>query len=536
MLNLSPRLLDRLKRRALTLGVAPLALLWPAAAWAQAPAADPLPDPFQTPAQAPAQTMSEAERQSIERQLEEIRALKAQMATQMGELDARVDALESELERSVPGIVIPPSPPMGAEQAMATNGAPAPLPAPPPGVLNDPVQEIYQPGRGIVLASGDWGEMSATLITYARYLNQLALDETYTDDFGRTFNIDRRQDLQLNKVNLTFKGWMMDPKFRYLIFLWTQNTSQGQGAQVVIGGYLSYKFNDAFSVYAGIGALPTSRTVMYTFPNWLRVDNRTVADDFLRGSYSTGIWADGEIFDNVYYRVMLANNLSQLGIDAGQLDAGLNTLATALWWYPTTGEFGYASGFGDYDWHEEVATMVGVNFTRSREDAQSQPDTDAIENSQIRLSDGTRLFLPNAFGNGSRVNEATYRMLAMNAGVKYRGWSFEGEYYMRWLDDFETVGPVPISESFDHGYQLHVSAMPIRDYLQTYVSASKVWGDFGNPGDIALGLNWYPFGERHFRLNMQGLYLNNSPVGYPSVPYVVGGNGWVFTTDALFTF
>lgn len=500
----------------------------------------------QTPAPvpAPAQPMSEAERQSIERQLEEIRAMKAQMATQMGELDARVDALESELQRSVPGIVIPEQP-MPAEQAMV-----APAPGEPvlvaaregqPPIRHDPVEEIYEPGRGVVLASGDWGEMSATLITYARYLNQLGLDETYTDDFGRTFNIDRRQDVQLNKVNLTFKGWMMDPKLRYLIFLWTQNTSQGQGAQVVIGGYLSYKFNDALAVYAGIGALPTTRTTMYTFPNWLRVDNRTVADDFLRGSYTTGIWADGRIAENIFphglnYRVMLGNNLSQLGIDAGQLDAGFNTLATALWWYPTTGEFGYASGFGDYDWHEEVATMVGVNFTRSREDAQSQPDTDAIENSQIRLSDGTRLFLPNAFGNGSRVNEATYRMLAMNAGVKYRGWSLEGEYYMRWLDDFEAIGPVPITDSFDHGYQLHVSAMPIKDTLQAYVSASKVWGDFGNPGDLALGLNWYPFGERQFRINMQGLYLNNSPVGYPSVPYVVGGNGWVFSTDALFTF
>lgn len=518
------------RRLALLSSLAPIALFWSGAALAQTPASPAPADPA-----------------SIQRQIDEIRAMKDAMARQMGELDARVDALETELQASVPGISAPPptqpaplqplEQQLNAETAMAAAAQPQSAQLPyPPGINGDPIAEFYQPGRGIVLASGEWGEMDATLITYARYLNQLELNDSYTDAFGRTFPIDRRQDVQFNKVNLTFKGWVIDPKIRYLVFLWTQNTSQGQGAQVVIGGYLGYKFNKALSVQAGIGALPTTRTTMYTFPNWLRVDNRTVADDFLRGSYSTGIWADGEIARNVFYRVMLANNLSQLGIDSGQLDAGFNTLASALWWFPTTGEFGFANGFGDYDWHEKVATMVGVNFTRSREDAQSQPDTNAIENSQIRLSDGTRLFLPDALGNGEQITEATYRMLAMNAGVKYRGWALEGEYYLRWLDDFEATGPTPITESFDHGFQLQASFMPIRDTLQAYISASKVWGDFGNPGDVALGVNVYPRQDRRFRLNAQGLYLNHSPVGYPSVPYVVGGDGWTFTADAMLTF
>ncbi|NBW11152.1 MAG: hypothetical protein EBR82_24290 [Caulobacteraceae bacterium] len=374
------------------------------------------------------------------------------------------------------------------------------------------------------------------MISYARYLNQQALNESYTDSFGRTFPIDRRQDLQFNKVNLTFKGWMVDPRFRYLIFLWTQNTAQGQGAQVVIGGNLSYKFNKAFSVQAGVGALPTTRTTMYTFPNWLRVDNRTITDDYMRGSYTTGIWADGEIATNLHYRVMLGNNLSQLGIDAGQLDDGLNTVAAALWWFPTTGEFGTAAGFGDYDWHENVATMFGVNFTRSREDAQSQPDSNAIENSQIRLSDGTRLFQPDALGNGEQITAATYRMLAMNAGVKYHGMALEGEYYFRWLDDFDSTGPTPFNDTFDHGFQLQASMVPIKDRLQAYISASKTWGEFGDPSDVALGVNYYPFGARQIRFNAQALLLNQSPVGYASVPYVVGGDGWAFTADAMLTF
>ena len=71
-----------------------------------------------------------------------------------------------------------------------------------------------------------------------------------------------------------------------------------------------------------------------------------------------------------------------------------------LYWMPTTGEFGPGTGFGDYEYHEKLATLLGVHFTYSREDAQEQPGVNAFENSQIRLSDGTLLFAPNAFNTG----------------------------------------------------------------------------------------------------------------------------------------
>jgi hypothetical protein len=51
------------------------------------------------------------------------------------------------------------------------------------------------------------------------------LDSTYTDSFGRTSDLHRRQDIQLQKMLLYFKGWMFDPNFRYLFYVWTSNTS-----------------------------------------------------------------------------------------------------------------------------------------------------------------------------------------------------------------------------------------------------------------------------------------------------------------------
>ena len=65
---------------------------------------------------------------------------------------------------------------------------------------------------------------------------------------------------------------------------------------------------------------------------------------------------------------------------------------------------------------------------------------------------------------------------------------------------------------------------------------SKIFGEYGDPWDLAVGVNWFPLKRRELRVNVQGLYLEDSPVGYASVPFIVGGNGWVFTTDVMLNF
>jgi hypothetical protein len=233
---------------------------------------------------------------------------------------------------------------------------------------------------------------------------------------------------------------------------------------------------------------------------------------------------------------MVGNNLSQLGVDAGELDNHLNTVSGALWWMPTTGEYGPANGLGDFEHHEQLATLFGVNYTHSREDAQNQPGVNDFENSQIRLSDGTLIFQADPFGTGVQIDKATYDMAAVSAGVKYRGWSLDGEYYWRWVDDFKATGPLPFDDMHDHGFQLQGSTMLMPQELQAYVSGSKIFGQYGDPWDLALGLNWYPMKRRELRVNVQGLYLDDSPVGYASVPFIVGGDGWVVTTDVMLNF
>jgi hypothetical protein len=383
----------------------------------------------------------------------------------------------------------------------------------------------YVPNAGFLLFNGQKGQMYLRLFTYARYLNQRNLDESYVDAFGNTKSVQRRQDVQLQKWFSPFSGWFLDPRFRYYLYVWSSNPSQGDPAQVVGAGNISWTWNRFVTAGFGITSLPSTRSTEGQFPYWLGVDDRLIADEFFRGSYTSGAWLKGELENNVKYHVMLANNLSTLGVSAAQLDNQFNTQSYALQWLPTTGEFGLYGTFGDYDYHQKAATRLGWHYTHSVEDKQSQPGTEGIENSQVRLTDGSIIFTPNLFAPGVTVNQVTYRMMSIDAGLKYKGLSFEGEYYRRWLSDYVGANIGGIPNITDNGYQMQTSAMPVPGILQVYVSWSQIFGEYGNPSDWRVGKNWYFLKQRGVRFNTEFIHVNKSPVGYTAYPLPVGANG-----------
>jgi len=401
------------------------------------------------------------------------------------------------------------------------------------GVIPEAVQTRarpleHVPNAGFLLYTGEKGEIYFRLFSYARYLNQRNLDPTYVDAFGNTQTVKQRQDMQLLKFFAPFSGWYLTPKFRYYLYVWSANTAQGDPAQVVGAGNLSYAFNRFVTFGAGITSLPSTRSTEGQFPYWLGVDDRLTADEFFRGSYTTGFWLKGEVHAKLKYMAMWASNLSVLGVSASQLDNKFDTQSYSLQWLPTTGEFGLYGTFGDYDDHQKVATRLAVHYTSSTEDRQSQPGSEGIENSQIRLTDGSVIFTRNLFGPGINVDTVKYRMMSWDGGIKYKGMSLEGEVYNRWLSDYTGTNTQGIADIHDTGYQLQSSVMLVKKYVQGYFSGSQIFGDYGDSKEIRAGLNWYFRGERGLRVNGEWLRLWKVPVGYTAVPYPVGGNGHVF--------
>ncbi|HXY52205.1 MAG TPA: hypothetical protein VEI01_22345, partial [Terriglobales bacterium] len=392
----------------------------------------------------------------------------------------------------------------------------------------------YTPNQGFKLANTEYGDLNLSIYTYVRYLNQLGLDPTYTDAFGNVKTVQQRQDMQIQKVQIKFLGWLLNPKFRYFLYAWTSNASQGLPAQVVLAGNLNYTFNKHFNLAGGITSLPGTRSVEGNFPFWLGVDTRLIADEFFRPSYTSGIWARGQIVDRLSYQIMDGNNLSTLGVSAAQLNNKFNTLATALIWMPSTGEFG--NGFGDFEDHQKLATRLAAHFTRSSEDAQEQPNSNQFENTQIRLEDGSVIFTPNLFGQGISVTDVTYKMAAFDGGLKYHGYSLDGEYFLRWLDHFKGPGTSALAPIFSHGFQMQASAMVLPKVFQVYLGGSTLYGKYGNPWDFRAGVNWFPWKNRVVRWNTEFLYLYKSPVGYTSVPFALGGTGPVFHSNVELAF
>ena len=81
-------------------------------------------------------------------------------------------------------------------------------------------------------------------------------------------------------------------------------------------------------------------------------------------------------------------------------------------------------------------------------------------------------FETGALADGVTVDKADYNMIAVDAGVKYKGFSVQLEMYARRLSNFLADGPVPLSEIKDYGYSLQVSQVVIPKRLVT------VWHQF----------------------------------------------------------
>jgi hypothetical protein len=409
------------------------------------------------------------------------------------------------------------------------------VPADPAARLYQPVQtwSQFEPGKGFLIGRTKIGEVSISAYVLLRYLNQLPPNQEFTDHLGRPHEIDARNDIYAHRVMVFLKGWLGVPKFRYQIILWTVNTTD----QDALFGTLGYQFHRAFSLYGGMNALPGTRSLQGSHPYWLAPD-RVMADEFFRPFFTNGIWATGEVIDGLWYNAMVGNNLSALGITANQLTRDL-AYAGSIWWMPTTHEFGPQGAYGDWEHHAQVATRFGFSTTHSREDRFSDLATGSPDNTTLRLADSLLLFEPGALEPEITVERANVSLLSVDAGLKYRGFFLQAEYYNRWLYKFNADGPLPLSMIHDTGFYVQTAFYPWPKRIELYAATSQIFGDksegFGHSEEYLGGLNLYFGNTRNLRLNLQGIYVDRSPVS-STFGYYVGGLDGAILSAAVSAF
>ena len=495
------------------------------------------------------QSTSQTTGASVEQRLQSLEGQREQTDEELKQKDVRIKELDArikELEKQLQGASVAPP----AAMATGAGTSPATVPAPVSEVAKEAAaiqaEEATEvdtstpmaPGKGFQVANGEYGSMNIGLYALVRATEQLPATQEATDHLNRTFAVDTRQDIQLHRVMVHFRGWAYDPKFNYQLTVWTVNDTE----QVKLIGALGYRFSEKFSLWGGMGPNPGTRSMLGSHPFWQGHD-RVMADEYFRPGFTFGVWGTGEIAPGLNYQLTLGNQVSALGVNSVEDTRDLS-YGGSVWWMPTTKEFGPQGAFGDFEMHDELATRFGVSSVWSpSEDRASQPSQSSPDTTQIRLGDSLLLFGTGSLGDNVTIQKANFKLLSVDAGMKYEGIFLQTELYYRLLDDFRlATGSLgsPVQSIRDKGFYVQSGFFPIPRKLETYASTSWVFPDSGagydQSHDFILGANWYWSGTRYQRMNFQWINVTRSPASSTFGYYTGGMNGNTYTVDVSMLF
>jgi hypothetical protein len=393
----------------------------------------------------------------------------------------------------------------------------------------------FTPAKGFDIFKSKRASLNISAYGLFRYLDQMPGVQTFQDHLGRTREVKARNDINWHRSFVWLSGFFFDPKFKYTIAIWSLPTTQ----QTLVFGALRYTVSKPLTIGVGLGPNLTCRSMQGSWPFWAGSD-RQMGEEALRGGFSSSVFVTGEPLDRFYYTAAITNNLSQLGVTATN-DTRDMGYSASVWWMPTTGEFGPRGGFGDLEEHQQLATRFGMSAEHSRENRYAQ--LNAPPNAtQIRLSDGVFPFEAGALsadsvgGQPITVEYLDYEVISFDAGVKLKGFSFQGEYSIRRLSNFDATGPLPDDAIVDKGFFVEAGHMVIEKKLNLYAVGSYLFDEFErNPWEVGGGASLYPFGNRSWRLNLHLLHVDKSPAGSNFGYYTAGQTGTILSlgTDIL---
>lgn len=491
---------------------------------------------------------------SLEDEVKEVRAENSAIREQLRKMQEQQDALlhvVAELQRRLEDQAAISMPASKPEQATSSR-----TPAANPALNSSPAvtesastsgqqESVPAPqtneGRyrdGIVIAESSEDAKVPFLLkfqdnTQIRYLNTLDSNTSFTDHLGVTREVHQRNDITVNRAMFIFNGYIFDPRAIYSFTVWT---SAG-AASLVIAGNIGWRFNKAFTLTGGYTGVPGSRSLVATFPFFTSTD-RSMADNFFRPGFTQGVWASGEPVKGLNYLAFLGNGLNTLSITANKIDTNL-LFSGSVWWEPL-GPYGppgkSRNMYDDYSSSKKVRIRLGTAFTRSRENRFSDLDQSSPENTSIYNSDGVQAFATGAFAPGVTLQDATYKMWAADYGIKWNGLAVNGQYFMRWLNDFVADGPLPLQSTFDQGGEFSASYFVKPKKVMPYARTSWVNGQFGNSYEYGAGIKWFYVPSERLWFQTEVFRVERAPYSGAFTPYTAGMTGWVPMIQALLAF
>ncbi len=345
----------------------------------------------------------------------------------------------------------------------------------------------------------------------------------WTDNAGVVRPVTNRNDFEIERSRLEFRGFFLDPRQQF--FLNLDGDTDDNHRIVLHDAWLNYKFGEPFDLYFGKAFVPGSR-------DWLngalrmRLADRSMATTFFRPDRSVGIWALGEPWEGLFYRVMVGNGFNSTDLTPDEIDTQF-MYSGSMW----TDWGGYGQGYSDLECHEELAALWGHSFTFASSSGRDAAGATLAEQNFVRLSDGTRLTQPGALAPGVSVDHFDIYLYTVDAALKYRGFSVNGEYFFRWLQGLRGNGALPVQLLSDHGFYAEGGYMLIPERFEINGRISQVFGEFGDAQEYAGGVNWFVNGTHNWKVTFDVTRLQNSPVSNTGVNIRAGDDGLLFRTQ-----
>lgn len=352
-----------------------------------------------------------------------------------------------------------------------------------------------------------------------RYDGFSRAEPSWTDSAGNQLPINNSSYFGIPRGRLIFSGNAIMPRLSYLLNIdYNSVTNQPIGFRAF---WLSYRFSKALELYVGQSKVPGSREWIESAFAPLQSADRTMATTFFRPSLSQGMWITGEPLDDVFYHAMVSNGFNTLNLQPEQLNNRFAWSGSA-WWEPW-GEFG--RGYSDLQHHQEAAIRLGGCYTYALGSG-NQSASDAVENSPIRLSDGTVITTPGALAPGVTLLSYDISLAAIDMAWKYRGLSLSSELYFQDLLGLQGTGPLPIASTSAFGGFVKGGWFVVPRETEVYARTSYVTGAYGSGYELGGGFNrFFAPGKDNLFFTCDAAWLENSPAGQNRTGFVAGQTG-----------
>ncbi len=344
---------------------------------------------------------------------------------------------------------------------------------------------------------------------------------TFTNRVG-TIDVPSRNDFEVERGRLEFRGYALNPKLKYYFNL---DADTDDNHQVIFHDFwFDYEVSDYLTLRVGKAKVPGSYEWLESSTT-TRFSDRSVSTTYFRADRSVGVWFLGKTARDVNYQFAVTNGFNTTDLEPDDVD-DIFTYTGIFYWDPW-GDVG--KGYSDLECHIDPVIRIGSSFSYSNTNPLDN-GSPTLEQNFVNVSDGIGLTDTGALQPGATINDFDHFFWSSFVSGKWLGFSFNAEYYARWLQNFGTAEGVSteINDLFDHGFYVDVGYFLVPGKFEVNGRVSQIDGLFGDSWEYAAGWNYFVNGTHKNKVTFDATILDGIPTSSSSPNFELGQDGILY--------